>query len=85
MLSRHSAKQISRALFETDPLNTGCKENDCFDEYSKVAEDVAQRLLERESLKRALRAEISGWFFDGDQFDESRLEPTLKLLGQEEQ
>jgi len=85
VLSRHSAEQISKALFETDPMNTCCKENDCFDEYDKVAEDVAQRLWEGESLKQALQAEISEWFFDGDEFDEKRLEPTLQLLGQEEQ
>jgi hypothetical protein len=85
MLSRHSAEQISKVLFETDPMNTCCKENDCFDEYDKVAEDVAQRLWEGESLKQALQAEISEWFFDGDEFDEKRLEPTLQLLGQEEQ
>jgi hypothetical protein len=66
-------------------MNTCCKENDCFDEYDKVAEDVAQRLWEGESLEQALQAEISEWFFDGDEFDEKRLEPTLQLLGQEEQ
>jgi hypothetical protein len=85
MISRHSVEQISQALFETDPMRTCCKENDCFDEYDKVAEDVAERLLGGESLKQALRAEISEWFFDGDEFDEKRLEPTLQLLGQEEQ
>jgi hypothetical protein len=47
MISRHSVEQISQALFETDPMRTCCKENDCF--------------------------------------DEKRLEPTLQLLGQEEQ
>jgi hypothetical protein len=70
-------------------MRTCCKENDCFDEYDKVAEDVAERLLGGESLKQALRAEISEWFFDWDEFDEKRLEPTLQLLvqllGQEEQ
>jgi len=89
MISRHSVEQISQALFETDPMRTCCKENDCFDEYDKVAEDVAERLLGGESLKQALRAEISEWFFDWDEFDEKRLEPTLQLLvqllGQEEQ
>ena len=84
-ISRHSVEQISQALFETDPMRTCCKENDCFDEYDKVAEDVAERLLGGESLKQALRAEISEWFFDWDEFDEKRLEPTLQLLGQEEQ
>ncbi|MCM0612181.1 hypothetical protein KFJ24_06780 [Marinobacter sediminum] len=85
MLPKPSAEQISRALFETDPTNTCCKENDCFDEYDKVAEVVAQRLEEGKSLKQALRAEISEWFFDGDQFDANKLEPTLQQLGEEEQ
>ena len=85
MISRHSVEQISQALFETDPMRTCCKENDCFDEYDTVAKDVAKRLLDGESLKQALQAEISEWFFDGDRFDANRLEPTLQLLGQEEQ
>ena len=34
MYSNYSAEQISKALFETDPMNTRCKENDCFDEKS---------------------------------------------------
>ena len=38
------ADMISRALFEFDPMNTCRKENDCFDEYYKVAEVIVQRL-----------------------------------------
>lgn len=41
MISKHSVEQISQALFETDPMNTGCKENECFDEYDRVASDIA--------------------------------------------
>lgn len=82
MLSRHSVEQISQALFEADPMDTCCKENDCFDEYDRVASDVADRLAEGESLKQALMTEISEWFFDGDPFDPSRLQPVLELLGE---
>jgi len=71
------ADMISRALFEFDPMNTCCKENDCFDEYDKVAEVVVQRLFEGESLKQALPAVISEWFLDGGQFDANWLGPTL--------
>lgn len=84
MLSRNIVEQISRALFETDPMNTCCKENACFDEYDGVAEEIAARVAEGESLKRALMTEISEWFFDGDQFDPSRLQPVLERLGKEE-
>jgi len=78
----YTPEQISDALFHIDPLNTCCKENDCFDEYDRVASDVADRLAEGESLKQALMTEISEWFFDGDQFDPSRLQPVLELLGE---
>ena len=85
MLSRYSAEQISRALFETDPMNTGCKENECFDEYDRVASDIADRLAEGESIEEALSTEISEWFFDGGQCDQSRLQPVLERLGEEAQ
>lgn len=85
MISKHSAEQISKALFETDPMNTGCKENDCFDEYDRVARDIAGRLAEGESIEEALSTEISEWFFDGGQCDQSRLQPVFERLGEEEQ
>ena len=84
MLSRNRVEQISGALFETDPMNTCCEENDCFDEYDGVAEEIAARVAEGENLERALIREISEWFFDGDQFDRSRLRPVLERLGKEE-
>lgn len=81
MLSRYSAEQISRALFETDPMNTGCKENDCFDEYDRVASAIADRLVAGECIEEALSTEISDWFFDGGHCDQSRLQPVLDALG----
>ena len=85
MSSRYSVEQISQALFETDPMNTGCKENDCFDEYDRVASDIADSLAAGESIEEALSTEISEWFFDGEQCDQSRLQPVLERLGEEEQ
>ena len=85
MFSNYSAEQISKALFETDLMNTSCKENDCFDEYDCVAEAVAERLSEGHSLKQGLIIEISEWFFDGEGFDISRIESVIKLLGEEKQ
>lgn len=75
-----TARNISKALFDTDPMNTCCKENDCFDEYDRVAESVAAKLAESYSLEQALTMEISEWFFDGGSFESSRLDPVLELL-----
>lgn len=85
MISKYSVEQISLAFFETDPMNTGCKENECFDEYDRVARDIADRLAEGESIEEALSTEISEWFFDGGPCDQSRLQPVLERLVEEEQ
>lgn len=85
MFSNYSAEQISKVLFEADPMNTCCKENDCFDEYDRIAEAIEDRLIEGQSLKEGLITEISEWFFDGESFDISRLEPAIEMLGKEEQ
>lgn len=76
-------KQISKALFEADPLNTCCRENDCFDEYDCIAQTVKQRLTEGLSLDHALVEEVSKWFFDGAHFDTSRLTLAFQLLRKE--
>lgn len=41
-----TTEQLSQALFQTDPANTCCKENDCFDEYDYLAEAIVERLME---------------------------------------
>jgi hypothetical protein len=83
MLSRYRVEQISGALFEIDPINTCCRENDCFDEYDYVAEAVTERLAEGLSLDQALVEEVSKSFFDGARFDVGRLTLAFKLLREE--
>ncbi|MGO2135985.1 MAG: hypothetical protein ACTH3S_11215 [Marinobacter sp.] len=83
MNARFTAQQISKALFDVDPMNTCCRENDCFDEYDYVAEAVTERLAEGLSLDHALVEEVSNWFFDGAHFDVSRLTLAFKLLREE--
>tara|TARA_R110000823_G_scaffold302779_1_gene424061 strand:- start:3095 stop:3352 length:258 start_codon:yes stop_codon:yes gene_type:complete len=78
-----TSKQISSALFEADPMNTCCRENDCFGEYDFVAQAVTERLAEGLSLDQALVEEVSKWFFDGAHFDVSRLTLAFKLLREE--
>ena len=83
MSARLTAQQVSKALFDVDPMNTGCRENDCFDEYDYVAEAVTGRLAEGLSLDQALVEEVSKWFFDGAHFDVSRLTLAFKLRREE--
>jgi hypothetical protein len=83
MSSNYSAEQISKALFEADPMNTCCKENECFDEYDRIAEVIEDRLKEGQRLKQALITEISEWFFDGESFDTNRLDVVLRLLAEQ--
>ena len=66
-----TADQISRALFENDPLNTCCKENDCFDEYDRIAADVAECVEAGATLKDALAEAINEWFYDGEDLPKS--------------
>lgn len=83
MSSKFSAEKISQALFETDPMNTCCKENDCFDEYDQVASAVADRIAAGHNLEEALVEEIAEWFFDGEGFNTDRVQPALELLYKE--
>ncbi len=76
-------QQISKALFQTDPMNTCCKENDCFDEYDYVADTVAEKLGEGFNLNQALTIAISECFLDGENVDANRLNPALELLREE--
>ncbi|EBA00899.1 hypothetical protein [Marinobacter sp. ELB17] len=77
-----TAHQISKALFEIDPMNTCCKENDCFDEYDLIAADVAESLEAGATLKDALAGAINEWFYDGEELlkSESIVEPTIEML-----
>jgi len=73
-------EQISDALFHTDPMNTCCKENDCYDEYDYVAQDVAKRLQAGQDLAAALEKEIGHWFYDGGPFNTAVLQPVINEL-----
>ncbi|MFD2191036.1 hypothetical protein [Pistricoccus aurantiacus] len=57
-----TAEQLSRALFEADPMATCCKENDCFDEYDAIAEDIVSRREQGQSLEKTLGDTFDEWF-----------------------
>ncbi|PSF12196.1 hypothetical protein C7H09_04785 [Marinobacter fuscus] len=80
MTGELTPQQISRALFETDPLNTCCRENDCTDEYDYVAQTVYDHLQQGEALLVAMTKSIGEWFFDGKSFNTGILAPALAIL-----
>jgi hypothetical protein len=74
------AEMISRALFEFDPMSTGCKEYNCFHEYDQLAESVEGRLRQGFNLKEALVLELSESFFDADALHINCLTPVVRHL-----
>ncbi|QEA37776.1 hypothetical protein FGL86_00965 [Pistricoccus aurantiacus] len=57
-----TAEQLSCALFDADPMDTCCKENDCFDEYDAIAEDILSKREQGQSLEKSLRHTFGEWF-----------------------
>ena len=74
------ADSISRALFEFDPMETCCKENDCFDDYDRIAESVEGRLKQGFTLKEGLVLELAESFFDSESLRTDCLDPVVSYL-----
>lgn len=62
MSNQPSFAALNQALFLTDPMHTCCVENDCHDEYERIAAGVLDRLQAGQALEPALRAELGDWF-----------------------
>ncbi|WP_191224618.1 hypothetical protein [Billgrantia desiderata] len=75
-----SPEAISRLLFETDPMHTCCRENDCVDEYDRVARDLADRLAVGAEPARALRQVLGEWF-DAERVAQASLQATHEVFG----
>jgi hypothetical protein len=58
MIDNLTIVQISKAPFESDPINTCCKGSRCYDEYDSIAEAVSKRLQAGESLPKAIKEEV---------------------------
>ncbi|MCH8529210.1 MAG: hypothetical protein LAT65_00015 [Saccharospirillum sp.] len=80
MPSTFTAEQISQALFQSDPMHTCCQENDCFDEYDTVSNDVAERVSRGQPIEAALHDVLSEWFYDGDPIAANTIKPVMTLL-----
>lgn len=74
-----SKEQISHLLFTADPMNTCCKENDGFDEYDKVAEDILATLNEGDTLENAVSQTLWIWFGE-DLATAEKVEQVIQVL-----
>lgn len=57
-----TAASLSAWLYETDPKQTCCKENDCLDEYDRVATTAIERIAAGESPEEAVANALALWF-----------------------
>lgn len=57
-----SLETINAILFEIDPMNTCCKENNCYDEYERIASDIASMTSTGETIESALQYQFKFWF-----------------------
>lgn len=57
-----SVHQLSILLYNLDPLNTCCKENNCHDEYDQVASWTSEAMAEGKDLNTALHQTITELF-----------------------
>jgi hypothetical protein len=72
-------EQISQVLFETDPMGTCCKENDCFDEYDSIAGAIGERLENGQEIESAISETLIEWF-SVDSVDPVTLACTVQAL-----
>lgn len=62
MLNTLTDERISQVLFETDPMGTCCKENDCFDEYDSVALSIYEKISSGQPVGEAISQAFLEWF-----------------------
>lgn len=62
MCQELNATQISKILYEFDPMGTCCKENDCFDEYDSIARAICQKLANGHPVREAVSETLIDWF-----------------------
>jgi len=56
------ANSLSNLLYQLDPMHTCCVENECFDEYSRVAAGIYARIKSGQGTASAIHDEFLDWF-----------------------
>jgi hypothetical protein len=57
-----SAPALSNFLYYLDPMHTCCVENECVDEYDRLARSVMERFSAGRPLRQSLIDECRIWF-----------------------
>ena len=57
-----SVEQLSRLLYEHDPMGTCCKENKCTDEYDLIAASIVELLKQGMSIEASLKRVLTESF-----------------------
>ena len=53
---------LSHLLYELDPMHTCCVENECFDEYNRLAAGIYERIDTGQDIVTAIHDEFRYWF-----------------------
>lgn len=63
---RDFTSKLDNALFNNDPMGTGCVQNYCTDEYDRITQGIIERITsngaESEPLHEAILNELTAWF-----------------------
>lgn len=78
-LQRMCVETINTALFETDPMNTCCKENNCQYEYEKISAKVLQHIQQGMVMEAALDQALCASFGD-DMVNGTQIEAVMNAL-----
>lgn len=76
-----NAENISEILFNNDPANTMCVENDAYDEYDRIAEDIESVILDGNcSAHYAVTSTLFDSFGPLDELDEDAINMCIKEI-----
>ncbi|MDN7124152.1 hypothetical protein [Pseudidiomarina terrestris] len=74
-------ERLNKALFESDPMNTGCQENDAYDEYEGIAAAAVNYMIrgatERDAITQALKDSFDDLVTD-EKVDQVLNSPVMK-------
>lgn len=56
---------LNKMLFDLDPMNTCCKENDMFDEYQKIATNITGWLIRGCDVTDSVKSVFDAYWWEG--------------------
>lgn len=80
-IDHFTAEQLNEALYLADPMNTCCKENECFDEYQSIARHCREMLDDNMALFDAIKQALVS-AFDEDWVSDKHVSDVLLRLSE---